>query len=269
MPVSKALQVVKLASTVRFVQGYRYLDRCGEALIRLEDALDEGWIPGEVRPQGGQMRNYRLGMAARFDSESLSVRQSEYLSFEHFCDQTCKTYDILWKTFDIEKALTPSLQVMLQVGFDELAAATAHALKYDLWTPKQSILQRMGGDKSALSITLCTEADVMRGGAPGVQRNRLDFQVIRQETQPDFDERVMRRLPLLPVGHQEALGPLMRLRRQHPRVAPAAVQFDLESSCEGEFLTRSFDLAAFLTDSWEWAASIHAFLDSGEAQTST
>ena len=28
-----------------FIQGYRFLDRCGESLIALENTLAPGWIP--------------------------------------------------------------------------------------------------------------------------------------------------------------------------------------------------------------------------------
>jgi hypothetical protein len=255
------LDIVRFSSTIRFVQGYRYLDRCGEALVRLEDTADEGWIPGEVKPSGGQMNNWRLGMNAQFNSESMTLNQTEYISFDHFQDQACKIYEILWKTFDIEKILTPTLQVILQIGFEDIAEATVHALELDLFEPEKKVLEVLGGRKSAVDCTLCTEADVERDGKPVVQRRRLQLRVLRQEGQPAFDERVMKRLRLLPVGQQKALGDLMQLRRRYPTMAPAAVQFDLENAWEGELLTRTFDLASFLKDSWEWASNVREALD--------
>jgi hypothetical protein len=164
-------------------------------------------------------------MRAEFNSELMSVVQTEYLSFDHFQDETCKIYEILWKTFDIETILTPTLQVTVQIGFQELAEANMHALKLSLCEPDSGILHVLGGRESGVGYTLCTEADIVRDGNPVVQRRRLDFQVVRQERQPDFDQRVLTRLPLLPVGQQKALGDLMRLRKRYPIVAPAAVQF--------------------------------------------
>jgi len=265
MSGDKRLDVVRLSATVRFVQGYRYLDRCGEALIRLENTADEGWIPGQATATGGRLQNWRLGMRAEFDSERVTVHQTEYISFEHFQDQTCKIYEILWKTFDVEKILTPALQVIFQIGFDELSDASAHALKLRLCRPEKTVLDILGGQESAIGYTLCTETDTARDDNPVVQRRRLELQVVRQERQPDFDERVMRRLPLLPVGQQKALGDLMRLRRRYPRLASAAVQFDLENSCEGELLARSFALSAFLEDSWEWAGRVRQVLEALQA----
>lgn len=262
MPTTpRELSVVRLSSTVRFVQGYRYLDRCGDALVRLENALDEGWIPGEAAPKGGRLHNWRLGMTAYFQSESMTVHQTEYLSFDHFQDQTCKLYDILWKTFEIEKVLSPTLQVILQIGFEELPEANKYALTLELCEPVSEIGGLLGGEKSAVDFTICTESDVVRDDHPVVQRRRLAFQVVRQERQPDFDDRIMRRLPLLPPGQEKALGDLMRLRRRYPRLKPAAVQFDLENASEGELLTRTFDLGSFLADSWEWAERLRGEID--------
>ena len=269
MSRQRRIEVVRLGSTIRFIQGYRYLDRCGEALIRLEQSLGEGWIPGETSPQAGHMQNYQLGMQTRFSSESMTVQQTEFVSFEHFQHEMCKTYDILWNTFDIDKILTPTLQVIMQIGFEELEEASAYALRLNTCQPCAQVLEVLGGTESAVRFTLCTDFDIVRDANPAVQRHRLDIQVLRQERQPDFDERILRRLPLLPVGQQKALGHLMSLRRRHPSIAPAAVQFDVENLCEGEFLTRTFDLGDFLTDSWEWSRKVHEALEALQSAITT
>ncbi len=265
MSTANRLDVVRLSSTIRFVQGYRYLDRCGEAIVRLENTTDEGWIPGEITPSSGHLQNWRLGMGARFDSESMTVHQREHISFEHFKDQTCRIYEILWKTFDIEKILSPTLRVVLQIGFEDLDDANKRALSLGLCKPDNEILDILGGKVSAIEYTVCTETDVVRDGNPVVQRRRLELHVVRQERQPDFDERVLRRLPLLPAAQQNALGHLVRLRRHYPRIAPAAVEFDLENCSEGQLLTRTFDLSGFLEESWGWVSSTQQTLHTLQA----
>ena len=64
--------------TVRFDQGYRYLDKCGEAMIRLEEVLPPGWLPGQIDPNGAVMHNFALGMEVRFNSQWLTVVQAEF-----------------------------------------------------------------------------------------------------------------------------------------------------------------------------------------------
>ena len=48
----------------------------------------------------------------------------------------------------------------------------------------------------------------------------------------------------------------MKLRKQHPEVAPVAAQLDVEHSFETEFSTKAFDLPGFLGDAWKWAESV-------------
>jgi hypothetical protein len=58
----------RLSLTIRFDQGYRYLDKCGETMIRLEDSLPEGWLPGPIDPNGALIQNFAMGLHVRFNS---------------------------------------------------------------------------------------------------------------------------------------------------------------------------------------------------------
>jgi hypothetical protein len=256
MPAPIDLHTTALVATIRFDQGYRYLDRCGEALVRLDDILDEGWIPTETTPSRGALRNYRLGMSAQFHSELMTVHQSEFISFEHFRDQACKIYEILWKTFEVKRIVTPVFRVILQAGFEEVEKADEYVRNMNLCKPDQKVLHLLGGHQSAATFTVCTQEQVTWQDSPVVRRRRLEVSVIRQERQPDFDERVMRRLPLVPMRQQSALGALMKLRRQHPKVYPVAAQFDLENAHECEGRSDTFNLSRFLDESWKWTEHV-------------
>jgi hypothetical protein len=70
--------VHQIQASVRFLQGYRYLDKCGEALIKLENVLDKGWLPVEVSPKSGNIKNDQLGMTVAFSSEA-NVRNPFHL----------------------------------------------------------------------------------------------------------------------------------------------------------------------------------------------
>jgi hypothetical protein len=132
MATRRIAQPTTLVCTVRVDQGYRYLDRCGQALIRLENELDEGWIPGEISPQRGNIQNYRLGLSAVFSSELMSVNQTEFISFDHFRDQTCRLYEILRTTLEISTIVTPAVKITLQTGFDQPEEAENYIRKLAL-----------------------------------------------------------------------------------------------------------------------------------------
>jgi hypothetical protein len=255
-------QPSKFLCSVRFVQGYRFLDRCGEAIIRLEDELDEGWVPGETKPTGGRLHNFTLGMVATFDSASLNVVQEEFLSFDHFLDQTGRIYDVLRGTFDVKRILTPTSKVIHQVGFANGESAEDALRTLSLCTTDRQMLSELGGTEEAKSFTICTRKEVPWQESQASRRTRLDARVIRQERQPRFDERLLQRLALLPERHHVAMRDLRRVRRQHSQIVDFAVQFDAEYSFEGEFSSRSFDLRRFLADTRDWAEHLAQFIRS-------
>jgi hypothetical protein len=244
---------------VRFDQGYRFLDKCGEAVIRLENTLDPGWIPGELKPTGGSLRNYTLGLGTTFDTNSLSVIQTEYLSFENFLDQSCKIFQTIRGTFDIKRIITPVLRVITQVGFPEVEDAERFLLDLHLCVPDRELVRQLGGTESALNFTVCTNVTENWDNVPIDTRGRVDVRVVRQERQPMFDERIMLRLPLVSSRYHETIAAHRKLRRQHPRIVDVALQVDCERSFESEFNSATFDLSRFLRSSYDWAAKMATF----------
>ncbi len=249
----------RFSFTVRFVQGYRFLDKCGEAIVRLEETLDPGWIPAETIPTGGQLRNYTLGMGAKFHSESLTVTQSEFLSFDVFHDQCCKIYEVLRSTFEIRRVLTPVLRVICQVGFPDVEAAEEFLRELDLCTMDPDLCRALGGRNESLSFTLCTQDDIEWYGMDARRRRRCDVRAIRQERQPFFDERLVQRIALLPERYRDAMQGLRKLRTQHADIREHAVQIDFEDSFETEFNSRNLDLPTFLTEARAWSERMETF----------
>ena len=237
--------------TTRFVQGYRYLDRCGEAIVRLEDSLDENWIPGQVAPKGGSIKNDLQQMAAQFDSEHLIVTQSDFTDFGVFHDATCRIFEILVHNFEIATINAPVLRVVAQRGCESIEEAEAELVTYNFHVPHRQLEQVIGQQKS-MQTTYCAEEDTDWNGVAVHRRRRFNAASIRQFKQPGFDDRLLKRTRLLPDRQREALRGLMTLRKQVPEIPESAVQLDLEQSFETELATDAFDMASFLNDTWEW-----------------
>ena len=123
MSISKP-EVAELQAHAKFEQGFRYLDRCGEAMVRLLKILHTDWTAGEITPTGGVLRNFALGMSAKFNAESVTVEQDDVIDFETFTDQTCKIYEVLWRTFEIERIRIPLLRVTVKVGCPDQTIAS-------------------------------------------------------------------------------------------------------------------------------------------------
>jgi hypothetical protein len=255
MAATTGLEIHQLQTTIRFVQGYRFLDRCGETLIRLEQTLAEGWIPVETTPASGAIKNDLLGMVATFNSSGMTVLQREFVSFEHFRDQACKLYETLWRTLELENINAPGMNVVLQKGFRDgvIEEAEAYVRRLSLCTPRPELLAFMDGPQSATDFTLVTEKADTWNGVPVHRRRRLQAATVRQEKQPAFDDRLLQRTRLLSKRQREAMAALVELRRRHPELAPVAAQLSLEEALEAEFRAKEFDLPGLLEQTWQWA----------------
>jgi hypothetical protein len=257
-------EVTSLIATIRWINGYRYLDRCGEALLRLEERLDAGWATGEIVPTSGTMKNYRLSMGARFGTDQLNVyQQGEFISFEHFRDETALIYETLANVFEVKRINAPTFKLVAQHACEtaDKGDATIHALH--LISHDQRLLDELGGVSKASSFVLCTEQDTAWNEEPVHLRRRFEANTVRQERQPDFDNRLMQRIPLLSLKDREIVQDLMKLRRHHPKFGPFAAQLEIESAFESEFSTRYFDTRQFLSDQWEWSRHCITRLTSG------
>ena len=175
MPVNSPFKVHEIQASVRFIQGYRYLDKCGEALVRIEDTLGEGWIPTETTPKAGSLKNDQLGMVVTFNSEAMTVQQGEFISFEDFLDQTCKIYEILWPLFELKRIHLPVLRVILQKGFNdgELEEAGRYLLGLHLCMPHPGLVSLMTGEVQSLDFVQVTTNDLKWGSSLVHQRRRL------------------------------------------------------------------------------------------------
>jgi hypothetical protein len=246
---------------VRFDQGYRYLDKCGEAIIRLEDKLQEGWLPGGIDPNGANLRNFALGMSTRFNYVGMETVQTEFLAFDIFLDQTCRIYETLLTTFGIKRILTPTLRSIYQLGFSNADDADEVLLGLKLCSLDESIMQELSGKTSSVALTMVAEENVTWNRGRVKARKRLDAKVIKQERQPQFDERIMMRLKQIPERYHGSLEKLRSIRRQHSQQAEIAIQFDLEYAFDSELSGTTFATKDFISAAGAWSVSLRNFID--------
>ena len=222
----------------------------------------EGWIPAEPSPTSGAIKNDSLGFLVGFNSEAINARQAEFVSFDYFREKVCTVYDILWKAFEVERILTPTINVVLQKGYEleKLNEAEQYLRELNVCCIPEGLVALLGGTQSVLECTVVTEENVNWNGVPIQRRRRFHGAVVRQEKQIAFDNRLLQRVRLLSKHQQDAMAALLNLRRQQPDVLPVAVQIDLENSLESEFPSKAFDLPGFLQESWDWSENVRTSL---------
>ena len=83
----------------RYERGYRYLDRCGDAMVILEEGLPSKcagniWMPAETKPSGARMKCPGLDLTLVFDSSRLCLDQNPVTKdcgFESIADFSLST----------------------------------------------------------------------------------------------------------------------------------------------------------------------------------
>ncbi len=193
----------------------------------------------------------------KFQSESMSILNQDYISFDHFSDQACKLLDILCDTFGVEEIRVPNLLVIGKVGFKDSDEAEDSLARMAICEPSSNILEAMGGRRSALSFVVCTEDDQLVWDDCTVHlRRRLECKTVRQVRQPTLDERLLQRLPLLTDREQIAVRALKELRKKQATSAEAALQCDVEHSYETQFDREEFKYDEFLKSALSWTETI-------------
>jgi hypothetical protein len=254
MPLGFSLHELRLS--VRFVRGYRYLDRAGEALVRLEDVLEKEWLPAEISPKSGNMRNDLLGMQLVFSSEGLGVTQEGVLSPPHFLDQASKIVDILASVFEVDTFITPAVGIEYQKGFDANQEQQAETALRDLRLVDvtETVQEIIGSTPQALNYAIVHRVGDRWGEVRAEHTRRLAAQVIRQTRRENPDLRLLTRgARLLPERQRETLNALLAAQKLLPAVSPLAVQVELENRLEGEVARDDFPCSDFIRESLDWA----------------
>ena len=81
MPKGSKPKLIQNVFEARFEQGYRYLDRCGETMVILEDTLPEVsnhamWMPQEMTPTGARIKCPECDLVVVFDTAKLCIDQN-------------------------------------------------------------------------------------------------------------------------------------------------------------------------------------------------
>ncbi len=253
--MSSGFTLHELRLSVRFVRGYRYLDRAGEALVRLEDVLEKEWLPAEISPKSGNMRNDLLGMQMVFSSEGLNVTQERVISPPHFHDQACKIVDVLASVFQVDTFIAPAVGFEYQKGFDASQEQQAETALRDLGLVgvSEKVKEILGPTPQALNFTVVHRVSDRWGEVRAEHTRRLAAQVIRQTRRENTDLRLIAKARFLPERQRDALNAILAAQKLLPEVPARAVQVELENRLEGEVARADFSCSDFIKESLDWA----------------
>jgi len=119
----------------RYERGYRYLDRCGDAMAIMEEALpaksnNSIWMPEEMRPTGARMKCPDLDLTLVFDTYRLCLDQNPSDVECPFEDISKYALDTVMSKFDIRKATRLGHRQLYILATDSIEDAEGLSIQF-------------------------------------------------------------------------------------------------------------------------------------------
>lgn len=212
---------------VRFEQGYRYLDRCGDALVILEDLLGDDtqriWLTDEATPAGARLSCPDLNMRIVFSSHRMVVDQFSPSEFEcEFNQIAATTLATITGRFDLRKMKRYGNRVIKIVPADSIEDAEKMSVQISQST-KSWPLEEPGFHPRSVERTFVFD---LEDRSKGIRVVTGPFSKIGADIQPD--ERLKQPPHLLPAEQRTALLDQLKREQQKRRDPETGLAIDLD-----------------------------------------
>jgi len=221
---SKLLQNVL---EVRYKQGYRYLDRCGDAMVILEEALptisdNKIWMPEQMAPTGARMKCPDLDLTLVFDASRLCLDQNPANILCPFKEIAQYAFDTITAKFGIQTLTRFGNRQRFILAADSVEDAASLSLKL---TPLNdwpiSELEDMSHQSYDATCVL-ENADRSKG----VRFSTAS--IYRIDAPQRIDERLKKPSHLLEKGQREALLTQLKRAKQRQEDPTAGLEVDID-----------------------------------------
>ncbi|HSV99127.1 MAG TPA: hypothetical protein VLI39_03080 [Sedimentisphaerales bacterium] len=211
----------------RYERGYRYLDRCGDAIAVLEEALPKisggaVWMPDEMAPKGAKMKCPQHELTLVIDSARVGLDQNPADVPCPFADIADYAFQTVKSKFDISDVVRLGRRKLFIVPTDSVDDAEALSIKKapaTKWpkTKDESLAAR------SCDMTVALEDPTRTKGV------RIVVSPIHRPEAPlSIDERLRRPPHHLSAGQREALLEQLKRRKQRESSPVAGLLIDVD-----------------------------------------
>ncbi|MCY2953830.1 MAG: hypothetical protein NTU53_17925 [Planctomycetota bacterium] len=225
--MSKAApKVLERVFEARYEKGYRYLDRCGDVMLVLEELLaaetGKVWMPDEVAPKGAKIKCPELDLAVAFDSARMAVIQTPGEIDCPFDVVASLVLSTLVGRLDLRDMTRFGARFIRILGADSAEDAGALAARL---APIQDWPIPTG---DGFTVTDC-EASVVCDSADGSHGYRYQVRSVAKAESPiEIDDRLKMQPRFLPKDQNKVLLEQLRRRRQRAQDPVAGVLLDYD-----------------------------------------
>lgn len=212
----------------RYEKGYRYLDRCGETMIILENELAEVtkhiWLPQEMSPTGARLQCPDLDITIFFNARLLVIDQNpvgkDECDFPQLADLTLAT--IVGKLVDRDKMQRFGARRVEVIPEDSIEAAQKLSL---LFSPLQDVRSNEETRFEPREVEFASRFETDDCGA-GIRIAVKPYMKIWADVQ--IDERLKLPAHHLPTGQREALLEQQRRAKKRQEAPEAGLAIDID-----------------------------------------
>lgn len=236
---------------IRYRRGYRYLDRCGDLMIVLEELLSQEtgalWMTEESKPSGARMKCPDFEAILSFDTESMTLHFDMNAQSVQF-DQVCiLAAEVIFAKLMIDEPYRYGHRMGFMIPTDsveeadKLSIQVAPGRNWPMPPPEHFAA-------SSAEFGIRYESESRRG------YRVTSKAVLRRAIIGDVDERILRPPHLLAKGQREALVAQQRRLAERARDPEVGLKIDIDYYA----LTLEDDenIRRFLADSREQIISL-------------
>jgi hypothetical protein len=241
----------------RYERGWRYLDRCGEVLLILEELLPgetgKTWLVDDATPGGTHLKSPDLDVVLTFSGVMMNMQQNPVTQDFDFERVAAAVYATMVGRFDIRSITRLGARRMMMLPVDSVAEAERLSIKHSsIGSWPLNADDRLKPKRSEIATTFELEdesAGIRFSVAPAF---RLDAPI-------ETDERLKGPPRWLPKGQREAL--IAQLKRQKQRQDDPEAGLLIDTDFYWAF-PKNVAIDAFFKDAWSTSDRLtNAFLE--------
>jgi hypothetical protein len=241
------LKLLQNIFEARYDRGYRYLDRCGDTMVILEEALpktsnDHVWMPEEMQPKGARMKCPELDLVLAFDTYRLCLDQNPAEKECPFEEIAKYAFETVVAKFDIRETRRFGNRQVYVLPTDSVEEAERLSLK------KLPLSDWPLGGGEDLKARKCEAVSVMENADRSAGVRFAISPVAKAEAPIQLDARLTMAPHLLPKGQREALLAQLERQKRREKSPLAGLMVDIDYWWISPEMA---DVSAFITKSNE------------------
>lgn len=224
----------KIVFELRYARGHRYLDRCGETLIEIEEKLPE-WVPIEITPSRGSLVNLSKDISFNFNSYKLDASQDDPKKTAEFVEQVAPLVDIVCKNLSLSEFIRIGVRFYYLLPTDSMENAEKMVQQTNFVNIAQKLIEACGSNITAQKHIVIFENEN--------EGRRIEFGAVRREEGRIPPQLISADPKVLPKGQREALLKKLQETKRYAEDPRFALQLDIDNF---EREPESFNVRAFI-----------------------